>query len=68
MAETAAVLRVSKGWVYKRVEADELPAQRLGSGPKALIRIDRADLRRYLLREERDTECAPQAQSLKGAK
>lgn len=39
-AETAAELGVSRETVYRRVESGEWPAIRLGSGPKAPIRID----------------------------
>jgi excisionase family DNA binding protein len=60
--QVARTLGVTRSWVYQH--QDELPFTRLGSGPKAILRMDRADLRAYLLRDQRDAECDPQVQSL----
>jgi excisionase family DNA binding protein len=60
--DVARLLGVTSSWLYRH--ADELPFTRLGSGPKAILRMDRADLRAYLLRDERDAACGPTAQSL----
>ena len=46
--ETAEPLRLSPGTVYEKVETGELAAVRLGSGPRARIRIDADELRRYV--------------------
>ena len=58
----AQLLGVTRSWVYQH--RDELPFTRLGAGPKAILRMDRADLRAYLLRDERDAECGPRVESL----
>ncbi len=55
--QVAGMLGVSRSWVYQH--QDELPFTRLGSGPKAILRMDRADLRAYLLRDERGAACGP---------
>jgi hypothetical protein len=60
--QVAHLLGVTRSWVYQHQE--ELPFTRLGAGPKAILRMDRADLRAYLLRDEREAECGPQVQSL----
>jgi excisionase family DNA binding protein len=60
--DVARLLGVTRSWVYQH--KDELPFTRLGSGPKAILRMDRADLRAYVLRDERDAECGPRAPSL----
>ncbi|HZS25369.1 MAG TPA: helix-turn-helix domain-containing protein [Gaiellaceae bacterium] len=52
VAEAAQTLRVSPRTVYNRVRAGELPALRLGSGPKAPIRIDPLDLARFLVPDD----------------
>ncbi|MGI8556921.1 MAG: helix-turn-helix domain-containing protein [Solirubrobacteraceae bacterium] len=44
--QTAQLLGVARGWVYRH--ADELPIVRLGTGPRAPIRIDQRDLRAWL--------------------
>jgi excisionase family DNA binding protein len=43
-AETAHLLRVSRRWVYRRASSGELPAVRLGDGPRAPLRIHRHDI------------------------
>jgi hypothetical protein len=58
----ARLLGVTRSWVYQ--QQDELPFTRLGSDPRAILRMDRADLWAYLLRDHREDECAPQIQSL----
>ena len=60
--QVAALLAVTPAWVYQH--QDELPFTRLGSGPKAILRMDRTDLRAYLLRDRRDAACMPRAQTL----
>ena len=53
--QVAQLLGVTRSWVYQH--QDELPFTRLGSGPKAILRMDRTDLRAYLLRDRRDAAC-----------
>lgn len=60
--DVARLLGVTRSWVYQHQH--ELPFTRLGSGPKAILRVDRADLPAYLLREERDAGCGPQVRSV----
>jgi excisionase family DNA binding protein len=60
--QVARVLGVTRSWVYQHQH--ELPFTRLGAGPRAILRMDRADLRAYLLRDERGAACGPQVQSL----
>ncbi len=48
VAEVAALVGLTPNSVYKRIESGELPSIRLGSGPKAPIRIDPADLQTWL--------------------
>jgi excisionase family DNA binding protein len=60
--QVAQLLGVTRSWVYQH--QGELPFTRLGSGPKAMLRMDRADLRDCRLRDERDAGIGPQKQSL----
>jgi excisionase family DNA binding protein len=60
--QVAQLLGVTRSWVYQHQH--ELPFTRLGAGPRAILRMDRADLRAYLLRDEREAECGPRVQSL----
>jgi excisionase family DNA binding protein len=46
--EAARTLRLAPSSVYRRVEAGELRAARLGAGPKAPMRIPQQELERYL--------------------
>ena len=46
--EVADALRVSRGSVYRLLERGELYAVRLGSGPKARIRVADSELERFL--------------------
>jgi hypothetical protein len=46
VAELAAWLRIDRDYVYRY--ADELGALRLGSGPRARLRFDLAEVRRRL--------------------
>ena len=45
--EVARFLRLAPCSVYERIAKGELPAARLGSGPKAPIRVRADDLDRY---------------------
>jgi excisionase family DNA binding protein len=47
--EVAQALRLAPCSVYERIARGELPAARLGSGPKAPIRVRAEDLDRYLM-------------------
>ena len=60
--QVAQLLGVTRSWVYQHQH--ELPFTRLGAGPRAILRMDRADLRAHLLRDERDAICGPRAPSL----
>jgi excisionase family DNA binding protein len=60
--QVAQLLGVTNSWVYQH--QDELPFARLGAGPKAILRMDRADLRAYLLRDSREAACSPRVRSL----
>jgi excisionase family DNA binding protein len=51
--EAARCLGVSPRWIYKRAASGELPAIRLGDGPRAPLRVDPRDLQQWL-RELRD--------------
>ena len=46
-AEVAALLRVSRSWVYAAAEDGRLPSVRLG-GPEGPLRFMRADIRSWL--------------------
>jgi excisionase family DNA binding protein len=46
--EVAEALRVTRGSVYRKIEAGELGAVRLGSGPKAPLRIPSLEIARFL--------------------
>jgi len=50
VGETADVLRLSRGSVYRLVERGDLAAVRLGSGRRPRLRIDPADVDRFLTR------------------
>ena len=60
--QVAQLLGVTRSWVYQHQQ--ELPFTRLGSGPHAVLRMDRRELRRYLLRDERDAVTEPRLESL----
>lgn len=47
--EAARVLGCSRATIYRRAAEGGLPVLRLGSGPKAPIRIDIEDLRVWLV-------------------
>jgi excisionase family DNA binding protein len=49
--QVADRLQVSKWSVYRRVAAGELPAVKLGDGPRAPIRIDLGELVAWLYSE-----------------
>jgi excisionase family DNA binding protein len=49
--EAAATLRVSKWSIYRLVESGQLPALRLGNGPRTPIRVDDEELERWLYEE-----------------
>ena len=51
--EAASILRVATKTVYRRIDAGELPVGRIGTDPKAPIRVRAADLVRYLSPELR---------------
>jgi len=50
--EVAERLRVSPPTVYRRIAAGELPAVRLGAGPRAPLRVDDQELRAWLYARE----------------
>ena len=50
--EAAAKLRVSRWSISRRVASGEIPALRVGSGPRAPIRIDEHELQAWLYRED----------------
>jgi excisionase family DNA binding protein len=52
--ETAEQVRVSEVTIRRAIARGELPAVQLG-GPGSSIRIDEAELERWLLGEERET-------------
>jgi excisionase family DNA binding protein len=60
--QVAGVLGVSRSWVYQH--KDELPFVRLGAGPKSVLRMDRGDLKAYLLREQGESRCAARVRSV----
>src|SRR5262249_22759516 len=49
--EVAERLRVSIWSVYRRIESGEIPAVRLGSGPRSPIRVDESELEQWLYGE-----------------
>ena len=54
--EVAERLRVSVWSVYRLVEGGQLPAVRVGSGPRAPIRVSEAELEAWLFgQEERES-------------
>jgi excisionase family DNA binding protein len=50
--QVAERLQVSKWSVYRRIEAGELPAVRLGSTNRAPLRISERELQAWLFKEE----------------
>jgi excisionase family DNA binding protein len=46
--EAAYLVGMSNVSLYRRIDSGALPAIRLGSGPKAPIRISSADLAKYM--------------------
>jgi excisionase family DNA binding protein len=48
VAEAARWARVSKKTVLRRIKTGELPATRIGAGPRAPLRIDPAKLKDFL--------------------
>lgn len=48
VAEAAGLARLSEKTVRRRIATGELEAVRLGTGPRAPLRIDRANLERFL--------------------
>jgi excisionase family DNA binding protein len=52
-AEVAALLRVSRSWVYSAAAEGRLPALRLG-GPDVPLRFVRADVEAWLDKARRD--------------
>jgi excisionase family DNA binding protein len=50
IAETARWVRLSERTVLRRIAAGELSAVRLGSGPRAPLRVDPAELARFIAR------------------
>jgi excisionase family DNA binding protein len=52
--QVAERLQVSKWSVYRRIEAGELPAIRLGSTNRAPLRISERELQAWLFKEEAD--------------
>ena len=51
--EVAQTLRLAPRSVYERISSGELAAIRLGSGPKAPIRVSAEELDRYVSPPER---------------
>ena len=47
-------LDVSRRTVYRKIEAGQIPALRLGSSPGEAIRVPEAELLEWLFREPRD--------------
>ena len=48
VGDAAEALRLSASAVYRRVQDGELHALRLGTGPKAPVRITTNELKRYM--------------------
>ena len=48
VAEVAERLRVSPQTVYRRIADGVIPALRLGPGPNDTLRVDRAELERWI--------------------
>ncbi len=59
--EAAALLRVSRQTVYRLLERGELHGLRLGSGPRAPFRIERAELARFLRQDPAAASFPPDA-------
>ena len=55
MNETAARLRVSRKTIRRMLDDGRLEAFRLGTGPKAHVRVDEAALDRWLHSEPEDS-------------
>ena len=47
-AQVAERLQVSVWSVYRRIESGELPAVRIGAGPRAPIRVDADELHQFV--------------------
>jgi excisionase family DNA binding protein len=48
LPEVAARLNVSEATVRRKIEAGDIPAVRLGTGPQAPVRVDPDELERWL--------------------
>jgi excisionase family DNA binding protein len=57
-AETAAILGVSRRWIYKLVADGELPALRLGDSAGAPMRVRPDDLNAWLQHANESRELA----------
>jgi excisionase family DNA binding protein len=55
VAQVARALAVAPKTIRRRISSGELPAVRLGHGPKAPVRIDRADVQEMLVETPRRT-------------
>jgi len=53
--EVASRLDVSRRTVYRKIEAGEIPAVRLGSNPGEAIRVPEAELVEWLFSEPKET-------------
>ena len=47
-AEVAETLRVARSFVYRKIESGQLRAHKLGLGPKARLRVEQAEVERFL--------------------
>jgi excisionase family DNA binding protein len=61
--EAAELLRVSKWSVYRRIYDGSIPALKLGSGPRAPIRIDESELESWLRSEPNSSSTGSPAAS-----
>ena len=54
VSEVAQQLRLSKWSVYRRISEGSLPAVRVGSSPRAPLRVDATELAQYVYGDDRE--------------
>jgi len=54
VGQVAERLQVSKWSVYRRVAERQIPAVKLGTGPRSPLRVDERELERWLYSDENE--------------
>jgi excisionase family DNA binding protein len=51
-ADVAETLRIARSFVYRKIESGELHAHKLRAGPNARLRVEQAEVDRFLNQKE----------------